>query len=123
MGLALASFPGPNTQLVSSPDQIFRARPAVLFFDKAAGRAKNLVSGDETSTQLVSSPDRTLVRGRGTRLALGSQVGEGLLPECSIDAGAETTEIEARLATYSLPLQIINDRLPTGSTNFDHDDG
>ena len=28
---------------------------------------------------------------------------------------------EARMATYSLPLQIINSRLPTGSTNFNHD--
>ena len=55
--------------------------------------------------------------------ALGSRVSEGLLLECSVGAASETTEVEARLATYSLPLQIINNRLPTGSANFDHDDG
>ena len=53
--------------------------------------------------------------------ALGSRVGKGLLPECSVGTGVETTEVEARLATYSLPLQIINNRLFAGSTNFDHD--
>ena len=31
---------------------------------------------------------------------------------------AEMTEVEARMATYSLLLQIINSRLPTGSTEF-----
>ena len=31
------------------------------------------------------------------------------------------TEVEARMATYSLLLQIINGRLPTDNTNFDHD--
>ena len=30
------------------------------------------------------------------------------------------TDVEPRMATYSLLLQIINGRLPTGSTNFDH---
>ena len=29
---------------------------------------------------------------------------------------AETTEVEIRKATYSLPLQIVKGRLPTGST-------
>ena len=35
----------------------------------------------------------------------------------------EMTEVEAHMASYSNPclLQIINGRLPTGSTNFDHD--
>ena len=33
----------------------------------------------------------------------------------------ETTEVEAHMATCSLLLQIINGRLPTGSTNFNHD--
>ena len=34
-----------------------------------------------------------------------------------------TTEVEAHMATYCLFATIINGRLPTGSTNFDHDGG
>ena len=30
------------------------------------------------------------------------------------------TEVESCMATYSLPLQIIDGRLRTGGTNFDH---
>ena len=38
--------------------------------------------------------------------------------------GVETTEVEAHMATYSFfLLQIIDGRLPTGSTNFDNDGG
>ena len=36
----------------------------------------------------------------------------------------KTTEVEAHMATYSFfLLQIIDGRLPTGSTNFDNDGG
>ena len=36
--------------------------------------------------------------------------------------GVETTEVEEHMASYSLfAIQIINGRLPTGSTNFDHE--
>ena len=38
--------------------------------------------------------------------------------------GVETTEVEGHMATYSFfLLQIIDGRLPTGSTNFDNDSG
>ena len=38
--------------------------------------------------------------------------------------GIEMTEVESHMASYSLfAIQIINSRLPTGSTNFDHDGG
>ena len=39
-------------------------------------------------------------------------------------SGVETTEVEAHMATYSFfLLQIIDGRLPTGSTNFDNNGG
>ena len=47
-------------------------------------------------------------------------VGEArLLPEFSVGGQdrAETTDVEAHMATYFMLLQIINSRLPTGSTS------
>ena len=37
--------------------------------------------------------------------------------------GVETTEVEAHMASNRLFATIIDSRLPTGSTNFDHDGG
>ena len=51
---------------------------------------------------------------------------EGLSLETRVQCwlpGVETTEVEAHMATYCLFATIINGRLPTGSTNFDHDGG
>ena len=54
--------------------------------------------------------------------ALGT--GEGLLPECSV-GDPELRRLKLKYAWQLTPclyvlLQIMNGRLPTGSTNFDH---
>ena len=49
---------------------------------------------------------------------------EGLLPECSIGY-LELRRLKLKDTWQLIPclLQIINGRLPTGGTNFDHDGG
>ena len=57
----LASFLGSPRKLVSSPDTKFFARALRPFFDKAAGRAQKIWSGDETTRKQAKE-------GLGTRL-------------------------------------------------------
>ena len=61
-----------------------------------------------------------------TKIELMHSVGnhEGLLPECSIGY-LELRRLKLKDTWQLIPclLQIINGRLPTGGTNFDHDGG
>ena len=59
-----------------------------------------------------------------TKIELMHSVGEGLLPECSVGY-PELRRLKLKHAWQLTPclyvlLQIMNGRLPTGSTNFDH---
>ena len=59
-----------------------------------------------------------------TKFELMNSVGEGLLPECSVSY-LELRRLKLKDTWHLTPclLQIINGRLPTGSTNLDHDSG